>query len=125
MKLLCYIVLLCIATGCSKNRSNPDDRSAPTIIKISPADNQSFPAGQPVNINMQIDDENKLFVVHVHISDNNTGQILYDIHRYPDSGHYDLAESFIAKAGIAYKVQVIARDTGGNETVLSFSVSGS
>lgn len=123
MKPLYSILVLLFLSACSKNETGNNDKTPPTITVSSPANNQVFGAGQTVPITMEIKDDQKLFVVHVHISDNSTGQLLYDIHRYPDNSNYSLDESFIAKAGTAYKILVIARDTGGNESNLNLFVS--
>ena len=124
MKRFYIISLLALAvTGCSKKEKWTDDHTAPVITVISPTNHQVFTNGQTVNISMQVEDSQKIFLVHVHISDNGTGQLLTDIHRYPDDPVYTLAESFVAKAGIEYKIQVIARDTGGNESNQTIFVS--
>ncbi len=123
MKLFYSILILLFSSACSKNETGNNDKTPPIITPSSPVNNQVFVAGQTVPVTMEVKDDQKLFLVHVHISDNSTGQLLYDIHRYPDNSSYSLDESFIAKAGTTYKILVIARDTGGNETNLPLFVS--
>lgn len=101
--------------ACSKDSGGSNDNEAPVITLSSPTPNQQFTSGQTVAINGQLTDNEKLSEVHVHISDIQTGTLLIDIHRYPTTSTYTLAESFQAQAGIAYKIQVIAKDNSANE----------
>lgn len=82
-----------------------------------------FSAGQAVNITGTLSDNQQLAEVHVHISNNNTGTLLVDIHRYPLSANYILNESFSAQSGIEYKIQVIAKDNAANENRATVLVS--
>jgi len=61
--------------------------------------------------------------VHVHISNNTTGNLLIDIHRNPGSGSYTLNESFQTQAGIQYKILVIAKDNSANEGRATLEIS--
>ena len=51
----------------------------------------------------------------MHISNNSTGTLLIDIHRYPAAASDQLNESFQTQAGINYKIQVVAKDNSANE----------
>lgn len=82
-----------------------------------------FSAGQTVNITGTLSDNQQLAEVHVHISNNNTGALLMDIHRYPLSAIYLLNESFLVQGGIEYKIQVIAKDNTANENRATVVVS--
>jgi hypothetical protein len=124
MKSIYYLLILVAIFSCSKEDNKSDDKTAPVIARTSPSDDQAFNAGQKVDINSQITDNEKIYLVHVHISNQNTGQLLLDIHRYPDAAVYNLLESFIASAGLTYKIQLVARDANGNEISQSFFVSG-
>lgn len=101
--------------ACSKNSGGSNDNEAPVVTLSSPTPSQQFTSGQTVFINGQLTDNEKLSEVHVHISDIQTGALLIDIHRYPAASTYTLEESFQAQAGIAYKIQVIAKDNSANE----------
>lgn len=109
------LLILLLGLACSKNSSGDKDRELPSVTITAPAANQSFAAGAIVNITGNLSDNNKLAEVHVHISDKNTGALLIDIHRFPNAATYSLKESFTAEAGIAYKIQVVARDNYANE----------
>jgi hypothetical protein len=111
-----------LVAGCSKN-SNADDKELPVIQLVSPTNNQVFTAGQTVPVSGTISDNNKLAELHVHISNNGTGQLLIDIHRYPPAATYSLNENFQPQAGIVYKIQVIATDKSGNQQFASVLVS--
>ncbi len=119
---LLYVLLL--GASCSKNSSAEADSILPVVIISTPLNNQTFNAGQPVNITGTLSDNKQLAEVHVHISNNNTGALLVDIHRYPVSATYTLNENFIAQSGIEYKIQVIAKDNSANENRATVLVTG-
>lgn len=84
------------------------------IVLTSPSNGQIFTPGATVNITADITDNIKLAEIHVHIFNYATGQLLIDIHRYPNAAAYTLNESFQVQSGINYKIQVIAIDNSGN-----------
>lgn len=90
---------------------------SPTVIITAPTNNQMFNGGQTVTITAFISDNLDLGEVHAHIFNSATNALLTDIHRIPTSGAYSLNESFVAQAGINYKVEVSARDKSGNQGV--------
>lgn len=118
--LLLSIFLL--STGCKKS-SAEDDKEMPVIILTAPANNSAVWGGSTVGIAGNITDNKNVYMVHIHISDYISGKLLIDIHRYPNSTSYSLAESFTASAGITYQVQVRARDNAANETVVTRMIS--
>lgn len=123
MRLVYLLLYLSLLLACSKNKQ-AEDKQAPVIQLLSPSNNQVFTAGQTVLITGNIADNIKLAELHVHISNNNTAQLLIDIHRYPNSPAYSLSESFQVQAGITYKIQVIAVDNSGNQGMESILVTG-
>jgi Domain of unknown function (DUF4625) len=122
VKNVLILLFFYLLAGCSKN-NNADDKELPVIQLISPTNNQVFTVGQTVPITGTINDNNKLAELHVHISNNGTGQLLVDIHRYPAAAAYTLNENFQPQAGIVYKIQVIATDKSGNQQFASVLVS--
>ena len=115
-KLLGGTFFIFIFVACSRNETQDTDRELPVITLISPVNNQVFNAGQTITISGTLSDNQKLAEVHVHISNNSTGVLLEDIHRYPAASSYTLNESFIAQSGIPYKIQIIAKDNSANES---------
>ena len=111
---LSFLLAVPLLVGCSKN-STVEDNELPVITITSPNNNQVFNAGETVNITGTLSDNQKLTEVHVHISNNSTGKLLIDIHRYPATPTYNLNESFQTQAGINYKIQVVAKDNSANE----------
>lgn len=109
------LITLIMSSGCSKKSTGNNDRELPVVTLQTPTNNQSFTAGQTIQITGQISDNNRIGEVHVHISDLVTGNLLVDIHRYPDAATYSLSESIVATAGVEYRIQVIARDNAANE----------
>lgn len=124
MNKLVFIAII-ITTGffCSKNNNRETDRVLPVVTISAPLNNQVFSAGQTVNITGTLSDNQQLAEVHVHISNNSTGTLLVDIHRYPLSATYLLNESFLVQGGIEYKIQVIAKDNAANENRATVLVS--
>ena len=90
----------------------------------SPVDNQVFTAGETVAITGTLTDNKLLAEVHVHISNLVTGVLLVDIHRYPTTSTYALAETFQVAAATQYKIQVIAKDNSANENRATLQISG-
>ena len=122
-KLFFIATLIITGFSCSKSNNRETDRVLPVVTITAPLNNQVFSAGQPVNITGTLSDNQQLAEVHVHISNNNTGTLLVDIHRYPLSANYILNESFSAQSGIEYKIQVIAKDNAANENRATVLVS--
>jgi hypothetical protein len=121
-KYLAILFLFVTASACSKN-SESADKETPVVQLASPSNNQVFSAGDMVSINAAITDNSRIAEIHVHISNNNTAQLLIDIHRYPDAASYALSESFTAQAGISYKIQIIAIDKSANQKNETVTVS--
>ena len=117
----CYFLLLFIS--CNDKGDQVDDKELPVIQLTSPTNNQVFTVGQTVNITANITDNSKLSIVHVHISNNGTGQLLVDIHRSPDGSTYALNETLQVQAGIQYKIQVVAIDNSANQQTQSVLIS--
>jgi len=122
-KLFFIIPLIITGFSCSKSNNRETDRVLPVVTISAPLNNQVFTAGQTVNITGTLSDNQQLAEVHVHISNNNTGSLLVDIHRYPLSAAYTLNESFLIQSGIEYKIQVIAKDNAANENRATVLVS--
>lgn len=123
-KLFFIIPLIITGFSCSKSNNRETDRVLPVVTISAPLNNQVFTAGQTVNITGTLSDNQQLAEVHVHISNNTTGSLLVDIHRYPVSATYTLNENFIAQSGIEYKIQVIAKDNSANENRATVLVTG-
>jgi hypothetical protein len=116
------IILSFLLSGCSKD-STEKDNELPVVTLSSPTSNQVFNAGQNVSITGNISDNKKISEVHVHISNNTTGTLLIDIHRYPATTIYTLNETFQTQAGIQYKIQVIVKDDSANENRATVEIS--
>jgi hypothetical protein len=114
---------LFLVVACSKDNKTVDDDFLPMIVLSSPSNGQVFTGGATVNITASITDNIKLAEVHVHISDHATGQLLVDIHRYPNAAAYALNESFQAQSGINYTIRVIAIDRSGNTEMQTVQVT--
>lgn len=109
-------------SACNKEKAVNDD-TAPLVTISSPANGGIFTAGNNVVISASITDANKIPEVHVHISNLNTGTLLVDVHRNPNTTSYLLNETFQVQAGVEYKIQVIAKDNSANEGRASVEIS--
>jgi hypothetical protein len=122
-KIIPYYILLMGLAACSKDSKQSDDKELPVIQLSSPSNNQIFSGGQTANITATITDNNKLALVHVHIYNNGTGQLVIDIHRSPAASTYSLNETLQVQAGIEYKIQVVAIDNSANQQVQTVFIS--
>lgn len=122
-KIISYYILLIGLAACSKDSKQSSDKELPVITLTSPSNNQVFSGGQTVNITGTITDNSKLALVHVHIYNNGTGQLIIDIHRSPDASTYSLNETVQVLAGIEYKIQVVAIDNSANQQVQTVLIS--
>jgi len=62
--------------GCNKGGTDNDDRTDPVITLTAPLNGATLLAGQTTAITGTITDEREIYMVHTHISDNNTGALL-------------------------------------------------
>ena len=122
MKNYLFLILIVAFVACSKD-SNEKDNELPVVTINSPDNNQVFNAGATVIISGSVTDNKEIAEVHVHISNNTTGALIVDIHRYPGTGSFPLNESFQTQSGINYKIQVIAKDDSANENRATVEVS--
>ena len=115
----CYALLIITAAllvSCSKSKESERDKVFPAITINTPVNGQSFTAGQSIPISGIITDNEYIAEVHIHVSNNNTGALLMDVHIYPGSNSTSFNESITASNGINYKIQVIAKDRAVNES---------
>lgn len=110
------IITALFLSSCSKNNNSERDKVFPVITINTPVNGQSFTAGQSIPVSGTITDNEYIAEVHIHISNNNTGALLMDVHIYPGSNSTTFNESITASAGINYKIQVIAKDRAVNES---------
>jgi hypothetical protein len=122
-KLLTYCSCFFIIVSCNNKSDKVDDKQPPVILITSPTPGQVFSGGQTANISANITDNSRLVQIHVHISNNGTGQLLVDIHRTPDGPTYVLNETLQVQAGIQYKIQVVAIDNSSNQETQAVLIS--
>jgi len=122
-KTIPYYILLMVLVACSKDSKQSNDKELPVIQLTSPSNNQVYSGGQTANITATITDNNKLALVHVHIYNNGTGQLVMDIHRSPTGSSYSLNETLQVVAGTEYKIQVVAIDNSANQQIQTVLIS--
>ena len=124
MRNIISIIFICLLYfSCNKKSTGSNDNTSPVIAITSPVDNQVYSAGDLIPIRATITDEQFIAEIHVHVSNNSTGALLMDVHRYPNGSSMALDEFIIAAAATEYKIQVIARDRGVNEAISTVFVS--
>jgi len=114
--LFCVLLALC---ACSKNNAsagpgNTKDTSAPVVTISSPSNNQTFAAGQTVQVMASATDNVKVTELHVHVLNKETLALLRDIHSYPGDKSGVVQDSFTAQAGMSYTIKIIALDPSQN-----------
>jgi len=101
-----------------------DNDTTPPVITINtPLSGHVYTPGQSIAISGAITDDKYIAEVHIHVSNLNTGTLLMDVHLYPAGTSSAFNQSITAASGINYKIQVIAKDRGVNETRSSVEVS--
>jgi hypothetical protein len=119
------LILLWLAfiQGCSKGTGTDNDTIPPVITFNSPLNGHIFTPGQPISISGVVTDDKYIAEVHIHVTNVNTATLLMDVHLYPAGDNGNFNQSITAAAGINYKIQVIAKDRGVNETRSTVEVS--
>lgn len=117
------IFSLWVLTGCSKNSSGEKDTVLPVVTISTPTNGQLFTAGQSIAISGTVTDNEYIAEIHIHVSNNNTGALLMDVHLYPASNSTSFNQSITAATGVNYKIQVIAKDRAVNEGRATVEVS--
>ena len=119
-----YLIGLIFLFACKKSSSDADDREAPVIILQTPGAGASYSTGSTITISGSISDANRIVQVHFHISNEESGQLLVDIHRYPGESVFAMNETFTIPAAGNYRIRIIARDNEGNEGLETVSIIG-
>ena len=119
-KNLLYLLLL-LLTACKKD-DVIEDGQAPVVLLTTPSNNQTFAAGESINITADITDNQKITEVHLEIINNATGAFITHEHFVPDAPSYKLTRSFAAQANSAYKIRVVAEDASSNSAKAEVSV---
>jgi hypothetical protein len=116
MKKIAPLLLLLLA-GCKK------DELPPVIDIISPTQNQTFTAGQTVQLKVKFSDDNQIHMVHYFVT--NQTSFVHVLHgdEHLDGKTYDLNKTFTAEAGQNYLIQLEAEDHAGNIGKKEVSIS--
>jgi hypothetical protein len=118
------IMIISFLSGCSKNSTGESDNIPPVITINSPAAGTVLSAGELIEINGTITDDKYIAEVHIHVTNNNTGMKLLDVHLYPGSNVTTFSnQSLTAASGISYHIQIIAIDRAVNQSVSSIDIS--
>lgn len=114
------VSLIVCSTSCTKGAGN--GQGGPLIIVTSPASNQQFAAGQNVTISASITHSSPIHEVKVRVRNNATGAEILEFKVDVNATAYDVSRSFVAQAGIVYKIEIEAEDYMGNETEKEFTI---
>lgn len=122
-KIVLALYVLIFSTACSKKSTHNTDRTAPIITIISPLNNQQFTVGEIIQITVNATDNDKVFEMHIHVTNKTTGNLLRDIHSFPGQSSGTVQDSFTAEAGIIYTIKIIAKDPAQNLATAEVEIS--
>jgi hypothetical protein len=108
------LILSVLLFACSKRTSEDKDYDQPVITLNSPVNSQAFTPGQTINVTGSVSDNKYIKVIHVVITNFNTGTEYLHVHIEPSSKSASFNQSLVALAGINYLVEVIAEDPSAN-----------
>lgn len=121
---LLIAVILVLMVSCSKKSSAVNDTELPVITLVTPIINQSYTAGQAINITGTVTDNNSIAEIHIHVTNVADGMKYLDVHLYPGNASTAFSNHDLTTvAGITYKVEIIAIDRAVNEAISSVQVS--
>jgi hypothetical protein len=120
MKRILVLLCLSILAGCSKDAK---DVTPPVITLTSPANNQQFTAGQVVNIDGTVTDDDQIHEVHIYVINKATSAEVLHSEQHLDSKSFTIAQHFTVVAGVTYQIRVQANDHTGNENEKDLEVN--
>ena len=112
--------LIVCSTACTKSADN--GQGGPVIIVTSPSSNQQFTAGQNITVSASITHTSQIHEVKVRVRNNATGAEILEFKVDVNATSYDVSRSFIAQAGVVYKIEIEAEDYMGNESEKEFTI---
>ena len=107
--------------ACSKDVG---DAAAPKINLASPANQQTFAAGQVATVAATITDDNEVHQVHLYVANKATGAELVHFEEHTDLKTYNLQKTFTVQEGVAYTIKLEATDHAENKSEVKIEVSG-
>lgn len=119
--LVALVSLIVCSTSCTKSASNGQ---GPVITVTSPSSNQQFTAGQSITVSASITHTSQIHEVKVRVRNNATGAEILEFKVDVNATSYDVSRSFVAQAGIVYKIEIEAEDFMGNESEKEFTIIG-
>jgi hypothetical protein len=127
---LSAVTVVIVISACSKGTNGENDANGttkdttgPVITIVSPTNNQTFTTGQTIQTTANATDNVKVTELHIHVIDKTTGNLLRDIHSYPDAKTGNVQDAFSAQAGLTYTIKIIANDPSQNLTTSQVEVS--
>jgi hypothetical protein len=116
MKMLCLLCLIFLV-ACSKV-----DETSPTILIVSPQQNDVFASGQTITIKATIMDNHSIHMVHTIVTDNSGGHWVHS-EEHTDGKNYNVNKTFPALSGKTYTIHIDATDHNENITEKEITVS--
>ena len=81
---------------------------------VSPTNNQSFTAGNSIQIVANATDNDKVSELHIHVNNLTTGLSIKDVHAYPASPTFTIKDSVTAQGATDYIIRIMAYDAKRN-----------
>ena len=110
-------VFSALLVSCKKS-----DNHSPTITITSPADNQSFTAGQKVRITANVTDNSEIHMVHLRVDNLTTNQEFIHIEEHVDVASYNFDTSFVTSAASNYKIEVEATNHTNGDAIKDITI---
>jgi uncharacterized protein DUF4625 len=107
-------LLLVFLAACSKRSGADKDYDAPVITLNTPVNNQHFIPGQAISVTGTVSDNKYIKVIHVVITNFDTGVEYMHVHISPATSSASFDQSLTTQAGINYQVEIIAEDPSAN-----------
>jgi len=120
-QILLMVSAVIILAACKKDSG---DNEKPVINITSPMANEQFTAGETVNLQGSVTDNDELHEVHIFVTNKSTGADLIHMAEHVDVKEYPINEVFIVQAGVTYTIKVEAHDHVGNTAQVQLEVKG-
>lgn len=116
-------LLLIFLVACSKRQEKDKDYDSPVITLATPVNNQTYSAGQMIQVTGSVTDNKYIKTIHVVITNLDTGAEYLHVHIDPAAASSSFNQSLAAQAGINYQVEIIAEDPSTNVSSKKAEVS--
>jgi hypothetical protein len=119
MKSLLFLLACAVMVSCSEKDN--DDKEAPVVTLLSPANNQVVSPGK-LHVKATVTDNAYISQIHVEVHNAANAEVLH-VHIHPTSKTYALDQPVTVQAGVNYKIKVIVDDPAANTSIAQADIS--